>query len=431
MKNNNKNLFASIFENIRAWQFAALAIMVVSLLRCLRFPNLWSYTHILFNYEFGFTKRGGIGALVRFFDADYVVSYKLFFIFSMLVFIANIALLAIMVFRLIKSGNPMFIMAAFVFVSSFGVGYLAHSVGYADHLALLFVLISFFIKSFYARLIYVFLFMFCIIFVHEGMFVIYYPVVFVSLLMQIGDKNKLLKIILLLSVSLFISVAVFLISRSPLERASAYKMRTVATMRVEKELLEKVMAYEKITGKPMPMVADNLPSVRRDAFNVLHKKPSATFDKNLSFWKRERHVDRFIDSILVTLPTIMLLLIISIKAMYRSDIPRKIIFLAAVSVFSPLSLHLIAWDMHRWNVMGIVTSFVMLGFVSQKVTECYNKQRDFWLLPLILVFVFINGASDIGLFDRYKVKPFPFASHQKYLNDFFYGNESLDYIPQR
>lgn len=48
-----------------AWLYLVMFVFVLCLLRGVRFPNLWGYTHFLFNYDFGFSKRALVGPCFR------------------------------------------------------------------------------------------------------------------------------------------------------------------------------------------------------------------------------------------------------------------------------------------------------------------------------------------------------------------------------
>ena len=75
-----KSIMNSNFE-IKPYCFVILAIFFLSILRGIRFPNIWSYSHFLFNYDFGFTKRGLIGEIISQVNNPYLISYE-FFLFS-------------------------------------------------------------------------------------------------------------------------------------------------------------------------------------------------------------------------------------------------------------------------------------------------------------------------------------------------------------
>ena len=52
-----------------------IIILVMTILRGLRFPNIWSYSHMFFDYEFGFMRRGLIGAILSLIDKPMLYTY--------------------------------------------------------------------------------------------------------------------------------------------------------------------------------------------------------------------------------------------------------------------------------------------------------------------------------------------------------------------
>ena len=72
------------------WYLVALVTMAISILRGIRFPNMWSYSHFLFNYDFGFVKRSLLGAIISQFDSAYLRSYEFFLVLSMIIFVVNV-----------------------------------------------------------------------------------------------------------------------------------------------------------------------------------------------------------------------------------------------------------------------------------------------------------------------------------------------------
>jgi hypothetical protein len=59
-----------------------MVVLLFSILRGIRFPNIWSYSHFLFNYDFGFTKRSLVGALIGLLGHPYLITYDFFFRFA-------------------------------------------------------------------------------------------------------------------------------------------------------------------------------------------------------------------------------------------------------------------------------------------------------------------------------------------------------------
>lgn len=138
--------------DIKPWYFVIFAILFLSILRGIRVPNIWSYSHFLFNYDLGFIKRGLIGEIISQFNNPYLLSYEFFFIFSIAILFIVIVLISLLLKDLINSHNPIFIGCSVVFSSSLAVVFLSHSVGYFDHIGLLVALITLKINGFYKKI---------------------------------------------------------------------------------------------------------------------------------------------------------------------------------------------------------------------------------------------------------------------------------------
>src|SRR5688572_26778481 len=70
-----------------------LVLLLHGVLRGIRTPNLWSATHFLFNYDFGFVRRGLAGALISLASLPYLYTYQFFFYSSLAVLGGNVLLL--------------------------------------------------------------------------------------------------------------------------------------------------------------------------------------------------------------------------------------------------------------------------------------------------------------------------------------------------
>lgn len=115
---------------------AALGLILNSILRGIRSPGRFTYTNLLFNYDFGFSRRGLLGAIISTVHVPYFYSYEFFFWLSVAIFAAEVALLVELLLRLSSLGNGSAQLRVLVFSSSLGAAWLAHSMGYLEHLGL-------------------------------------------------------------------------------------------------------------------------------------------------------------------------------------------------------------------------------------------------------------------------------------------------------
>ncbi len=387
----------------KLWQNLAIVILALSILRGIRYPNMWSYTHFLFNYDLGFVKRGLIGEIVSHIGNPFFSTYTFFVIFSLVLFSINMILIGTLIHDLVSSRKPILIGGTFVFVSSLAVVFLSHTIGYLDHLGLLITLITIKINQFNKKLLFLSLTLPFALLIHEAILILLFPVIFVSLFLSIPEENRLQKLMLLTLFSAVILGLVFTISQFTLEKSEADQMYTT---------------LQAINENPL----------RKDAFNVLHRDSAENFERTMERWAGDLLKDLW-KSILVTAPNVLLLVYMTIVIMKHASAPKFAIVLAVLASLSPLLLHLFGWDMHRWNTYAITTSFLMF-FTAHKLSDQPIKIAA-PIYFLIILLVIVNGISTIPLFDGYYVKQFPFIEHQNYILDLIKGVEVFPYVPPR
>jgi hypothetical protein len=173
----------------KTWLAVAVFILLVSILRGIRIPSVWGYTHFLFNYDAGFTKRSIIGEIYKHID-NYTHPYGAYIAFSTLIFSLNIACIIQAMKKLIGSCQDNLIACSILFASSLAITYLAHTVGYYDHVGFLAAFLIINISSRPLKfLLAIPLIVFCLL-VHEGFLLIFFPSIFLSLILaSVGNKK--------------------------------------------------------------------------------------------------------------------------------------------------------------------------------------------------------------------------------------------------
>ncbi len=380
--------------------FALIAIIVVfSIMRGIRYPNLWVYTQFLFNYETGFVKRGMLGELMRLMGGEYFLSYQFFMQFSYVISAVNTLLMLVLLRRFVMSENGCFFGAAIVFSSSLSLVVLAHTVGNIEHLALLVTLVLLLIKTFWRKVVWVMLGMSFIVLCHEGMMVIFYPVMFMSLLLTIhqeGDRRKKhLKWLLLAIISIGLVSLMWFMKDQILTQGEATRMR---------------YDMQSSTGKTFfdePFVV------------VLHNSETSQmavqdFFDNKNQWQKIRN------TAVVTLPSLLLLMVCFWCVARRCDIPLVYVLLGVSAPLSPLLLNFFGVDVIRWFALAIISAFLVLAalllHLSEQVVEEESRlHNSVVLIPVCFLLVFVNGMSTIKLFDGDEVENFPFLNHIEWL----------------
>ena len=173
----------------RFWLAMLVVLLTNGALKGARLPNIWSYTHFLFNYQHGFVKRGAIGALLDAINIASLGAYEFFVAFSFAFLCANIALLDALCWQLIKTQHLPWIGCALLFASGLAIVYLSHTVGYFDHIGLFVTLLALITRGFYKKLLLIAAaFPFAII-IHEATLIIFFPVAVMSLLLELPTPD--------------------------------------------------------------------------------------------------------------------------------------------------------------------------------------------------------------------------------------------------
>lgn len=410
-----KSIMNSNFE-IKLYFFVILTIFFLSILRGIRFPNIWSYSHFLFNYDFGFTKRGLLGEIISQFNNPYLISYEFFFIFSIAIFAINVILLSILIRDFVNSRNPVLIGCSLVFVSSLVVVFLSNSIGYFDHIGLLIALVTLKISRFYKKILFLLPSMTFALITHEAILTIFFPVIFMSLLFDIKPEGSIKKVVTLGLFSALSVTLVLFVSSFTLEPSETRKMYSNLQAQIDHPL-------------------------RKDAFDVLHRDAKTNYEIMQNNWsdiavksgwaKRVTRFIKLIESFLVTMPVLSVFIYFSVLFLRTSKVKFGLVILSILASVSPLLLHFFAWDMHRWNILAVATSFLMLYVVHSSKTNNQSMVISRNIYPVFIFVFFLNGISQIGLFDGYYVKQFPFFEHQQYIFDLISGNEVFPYVPSR
>lgn len=397
-KLNNPRLCKQLF-------IVSTVILLMTVLRGIRFPNIWSYSHFLFDYEFGFMRRGFIGAVLGFFENNDLYSYDFFLLISSLIFCANLLLLAWSFKDLIHSKNMNLIAVVMIFASSSGIIFLAHNIGYADHIGLLITLITLRIKGFKEKLYFLSPALLIAMLVHEAIMVLFFPVIFMSLLFSLKTLTTATKnhYWLLSAFSVLMLLSFFLIGNSTIDTTQSETMFKQASAKTPLQL-------------------------RADAFALLHETGTKTLNLMLQKWMNPaRPLFLFISGCLIF--PLVYFFQKTMLSMLKNE-HKSIIILSILAGLSPLLLHLVAWDTMRWNTLTLTTSYLMCYLVFQQYQTKSDELNIRPSLPLLLLVLFINANTHVMLMDHRQVENFPYPRHISYIADVLTGKASFPAAPK-
>lgn len=382
------------------------AMLAYSLLRGIRFPNLWSATHALFNYDFGFAKRALIGSLLQASGWNAVYEYQLFFVASFAVLAVNMTLLLVLASRLGSRSHRAEQMIALAFLSSFAIVFAAHIVGYFDHIALLLTLVAMLIGSFWLRFMFIAVFFSLAILMHETGAAIFGPVLMLALALDPSLRAKRSGKWATVALAAWFLLEVLFVSSASLDPESVASMRAQLQQRADFPL-------------------------RVDAFEVLTRTLMDNISITMQSWRDVKFVRAVGWSMLVAAPNIAILLWASFARLARSGYSRRAALVICAVALSPLALNGVGWDGVRWGAFAITTSFLL--FVTTAAIRRLGPEptsRTRWLLPVCVALIVLNLTTSVALMDGFEVQSFPFSSHVVYLRDVFAGRESFPSLPR-
>ncbi len=387
-----------------------IIILVMTILRGLRFPNIWSYSHMFFDYEFGFMRRGLIGAILSLIDKPMLYTYASHFYLSLIILLSNVVFLSLTFRDFIRSNNLNLTACAFIFASSSGIIFLAHNIGYADHIGLLLCLISFRLKSFKNKLLFIAPSLTLALMIHEAIFVIFFPILFISLTLSLDSQKNIKQIAVLAVFSLYAIFLFFFIGNSSisLEQAQAILLKA-----------------QGLSDSPL----------REDAFMLLKQSSTETILMMSEKWSHPARIAFLFISGLTIFPIAIYIQINMISLLKKSQRSKVFIYLCVAGGLSPLLLHTVAWDTMRWNTLYIITAYLMCYTVlkqlsseeAEKCSQAFFMRRS---LPLLLLMVFLNANAQVLLMDNRRVENFPFPFHISYISDVIQGNTYFPEIPE-
>lgn len=377
-----------------AWHVAALVTLGVSIAKGIRFPNRYASTHYLFNYDYGMVKRGLVGQLLRLIDTPFTYSYGFICIFSLATLFVTVGLLWGVVRRLIDREEALSSQLAVVYVSSLALVYLSHTVGYFDLIGLSLALVVLRLRTFASRTLATVLLASVAIMVHEASFVLFLPLMLFACVASIGGVSVGPRLAILSAVAVLEGVLTFVVSR--------YMVLS------SQDCAQLIASIQPKTDFTLVGVADALAT------------EGAT---SLSFMLSNLSTGAFlvanVDSLLIVAPTVVVFLTFSAILLRTAGCPRYVGAGAFVASLSPLAMHFLGVDMHRWDSMMITTSFLVLVILRNASVEAVPPRS--YHLPLLVAVIVLNCSSTTFLFDGYHVKQFPFFEHRTYLMDLLSG----------
>ncbi len=327
--------------------------------------SFFKYTHYLFNYEYGFIKRGFVGEIMSLFynRLNYeVVSYlSLILVLILSVFFFNIFISSFTR----KNDISKLIFSIMIFTSPLTTQHFIYDFGRFDILNFIITFLCFFIiGKFYKKnllvLILIGSLMFLMVLIHEAAFFMFIPVIFAYWFFKNSYKSSVIAQVTLFSLITFLTFKI-----------STIGMPASLTPEIYYQLLQDKKIY----------VGDSLitnPYVHKYSIHVLYGSLYQNFDQGIfsalfmdainvglsKWWLIHNFILIFFMS-----PLFIIGFVIFKEIFLRSKIQTKILL---ISCFSPLCLFLFAFDhMRFWSL--VVTNLFIIFFILSKENNFYEE----------------------------------------------------------
>lgn len=388
----------------RGYAVVVAVVVVVSLMKGLRLPNLYSATHFAFNYDYGFVRRGLIGQIARSILGEAAHKYWSFVAVSFLVLLAGLALLG-WAFRRALRRNPSDLglkAVLLVFAASPALVFNVHLIGYLDHFGLVLVLalllwLTARPRSRYAVYPPVIALGVFLVFVHEASVVMFGPVLVFMMIAHIltvtptgslRDRKALLHFAQAALATLLIFSASLAVSSLGADLGSIVGLRRELARSLDYPI------------RPDAFVA----LVNSSTYNLRELMPSYWADA----WSRKKVV---IGGASFG-PSLLFVIVYGFVAIQRLDMTplrRRILWaLLLAAAISPLTLNLVGWDTSRWYAIAVfAATLCVLALKLFFPSNSVHRASPGLLTAGVLAFT-LSLSADILLFDGVPVQFYPF-----------------------
>ncbi len=410
----------------------------ISLLKGLRMPNLWSATHMTFNYTQGFIRRGLFGQVLRAVGGRGVYHYNILALIAVVMFALAVLATARLTRRMLATdgGDRGLVAATLVFAASPGIVFLAHEIGYLDYVG--FIALPLFIVwgSRTARLwpiFYVAITLSVVLaLIHESMIIMFAPTMWMVLASHVITQSRARS----LSRRTRWLLAAHAVAAAVLGFAASSVIGTLGTKSPERvhALQASIQRYANF-----PLRGDGFEALYRPVRdNLLHLMPW--------YWKNPDNQRYLMNGIAVSLPGLAALLGYGLRLVARLPLPRlERLLLGALLVAAtllPQLLNFVGWDSARWNTISFVAAFgciaaLRLFFVGPATARALGAPLDVrryriddsWAMTLAALGILCGLTADYSrfLFDGYVVHWFPFETQWRSLLELLNGH--FTFIP--
>ena len=408
-------------------QIIIAGLFAVSLMKGLRMPNLWSATHMTFNYTQGFIRRGLFGQLLRLAGGPRAYRYNVLALLAVILFALAVAAMIRLVRRMLATdgGDVGQVAMILVFAASPGIVFLAHEIGYLDYVGLI-VVPLFIVWAARARSLWLIFYVAIAIsvvlaLIHESMIIMFAPTMWFVLVAHVITQTHA-RALSRRTVGLLVAHAVAAAAAALIASSAIGTLGTKSPERIH--LLQ--ASIQRFANFPL----------RGDGFEALYRPVRDNLMILMpSHWRHPVNQRYLVTGLVVAFPGLAVLGTYALRLIVRLALPRLVrallaaLFLAAA--LCPLALNLVGWDSARWNAICFAASFNciatlrLLFCAPGSAVEARRPRVDDPLMLVLAAAAIVFGLTSnyYGfLFDGYVVQWFPFDGQVRSLLELFQGH---------
>jgi hypothetical protein len=374
---------------------ALIFLSVLAVLKGLHRPDRWGATQMETDYSVGFIKRGLFGEVLRQLHVNHYNQLVVLSIACVFLFVVQLGILAYRrLYRLV--GSPWI---GGVMMTSFGLTYL---VSLGGHLEIFLAVIALAALAISPGTLFIATAIVATVlglFVHELFLLVFVPIFALRLLLDAAvssEKDITMRGLLFSrkSIGLILLLAVALATSLLLSATPSLTPEKITLLRQSMQARLDFAPREWIFAVFARDIGDNLRIMAETA-------------RTSRYWISQA------ESAMVFGPATLLFLGISLRRLQSwqpgnvRNLLRAAIIIASLS---PLTLHLLGWDIFRFNALVVLTSFLAMVLVLAALHDV--KQPPILILPVswsyaAALLIALNLGSGTGLLDDQQVQLFP------------------------
>ncbi|MEO8069968.1 MAG: hypothetical protein ABI652_01085 [Acidobacteriota bacterium] len=378
-------------------------LFALALLKGIRMPNRWSVTHYLFNYQTGFIKRGLFGEVLRQVLGQWTAHYFAMAAVAIAVGVVMLLLIVRECRRLPRVAETLPFLL--VFVASPAISFSVHLVGYLEEVTYIVWLLVLLQRRRWALQV--------------------AAALAAAVVLPLIHDASILWVGALTCLTLIAGAAAR--DRSPRARLAA--IAAVGVVWVASTLV--VSSAGRVSPERAGLIRDQQTAFfdirpRQDAFQTLTQTSSAALVDMKQRWAEPDVQQDMVLSLFVFAPAMIFLGVVAVRRARICDDSAAIRVAASalvvLAIASPLLLHVVAWDRHRWNSLATLNAglaaLVLVG-APRREQQSRAPASPMATIGVALAISVWSIAADPVFFDNYA------PSHPPYTGQVYFLLEAL------